>query len=516
MTRVDETQSSELTVEFGPLEARGILLGISGASLMTLAFAAAVALGALFLGGGGRGLLVAVCCLVAGGVAALTPVRGATISDWAGLVLTYTGRVLLGRRSWRSSSPTQGTCTARRHDTRLADLPVTLAGAGTRVISVPWLDTSVGVVIDGHLAVGVLAVRSSAAFLMRQPAEQAAATAEWAEIIGSVADPGSPFVRMQWCDTTAPVDTGALARFLADAMTPAARVAGTPQHAARLSYEALVRTAAPAAEAHEILLALAVDPRRVTRETREMTRHRLSADEALGRVVVRHLEAFAYRMAGADLLVEGMLTPRQLGAVLRAHADPAERLWQTQPTAEGEALEAGLDPSSAWLLAADETFSAYRTDGAWHATLWVQEWSRRPVRIDVLAPLLLRCAGITRTLSVTMAPVDPGQALRQVEDVATADASDEALRDRWGIRTSGRRRRETASASRREEELLDGYDDVRFSGYVTVSAPTAALLEDHVREVQTQARAARLRLMRLVGQQPEAFWYTAPLCRGVR
>lgn len=115
-----------------------------------------------------------------------------------------------------------------------------------------------------------------------------------------------------------------------------------------------------------------------------------------------------------------------------------------------------------------------------------------------------------------MAPVDPGAALRHAESTATADESDEALRSRFGIRTSGRRRREAGAATRREEELLDGFDDVRFSGYVTVSAPTAAALEQAVADVAAQARASRLRLVRLVGQQAEAFWYTAPLCRGIR
>jgi hypothetical protein len=38
-----------------------------------------------------------------------------------------------------------------------------------------------------------------------------------------------------------------------------------------------------------------------------------------------------------------------------------------------------------------------------------------------------------------------------------------------------------------------------------MSAPDPGALEEAVADVMTQARAARLRLVRLVGQQPEAF-----------
>ena len=179
-------------------------------------------------------------------------------------------------------------------------------------------------------------------------------------------------------------------------------------------------------------------------------------------------------------------------------------------------VDAGVDPGSAWTLVGEEGFGVHRTDGAVHTTLWVAEWPRRPARVDFLAPLLLRTGTITRSIAVVMAPVETTAALRAVEGAATADESDEALRARFGIRTSARRAREQDVARRREEELVDGYDDVRFSAYLTVSAPTLAGLEADVAEVHAQARAARLRLVRLAGQQAEAFWYTAPLCRGVR
>ena len=101
----------------------------------------------------------------------------------------------------------------------------------------------------------------------------------------------------------------------------------------------------------------------------------------------------------------------------------------------------GVDPATGWTVCADEGFGAYRTDGAWHATLWVKEWPRRPSRVDFLAPLLLRTGSIPRAVSVVLAPVDGTTALRQAEDAATSDESDEQLRSRFGVRTSGRRRR---------------------------------------------------------------------------
>jgi hypothetical protein len=261
-----------------------------------------------------------------------------------------------------------------------------------------------------------------------------------------------------------------------------------------------------------VLLAFALDPRRVARQVRDHG----GGDEGLAAVTVRHLEALAYKLAAGDILVEGMLSARQVGQVLREHVDPAERAEQATIAAEGSVGLAGVDPSTPWTLAADEEFGRHRTDGAWHATFWVKEWPRRASRIDFLAPLLLRTGSVTRTVSVVMSPVDHVTALRSAEAAATSDESDEALRSRFGIRTSGRRRREAHAATRREEELLDGYDDVRFSGYVTVTAPTPEALEEAARDVAAQARAARLSLVRLVGQQAEAFWYTAPLCRGLR
>ncbi|GAB3589341.1 hypothetical protein GCM10027446_01420 [Angustibacter peucedani] len=377
----------------------------------------------------------------------------------------------------------------------------------------PWGDREAGIVIDGNLAVGVLRARSAGAFLMMEPGDQAALTGHWAELIGSIADAGSPWVRLQWIDTTTPVDGGALARFVADAMCQSAREIGTPQHEARASYERLLHRAAPVSESHDLLVALAMDPRRVARQVRDAG----GGDRGLASVCARGLEQVAYKLASGEVVVDGMLSPRQVGEVLRRHVDPGEHRYQAEISAEGQTPDlAGMDTETAWTLVGEERFSVHRTDGAVHTTLWVKEWPRRPSRVDFLAPLLLRTGSVARSVSVTMAPVDGAAALRAAEGAATADESDDALRARFGVRTSSRRRRENEMAHRREDELVDGYDDVRFSAYITVSAPDLPELEEAVAEVHSQARAARMRLVRLAGQQAEAFWYTAPLCRGVR
>ena len=85
-----------------------------------------------------------------------------------------------------------------------------------------------------------------------------------------------------------------------------------------------------------------------------------------------------------------------------------------------------------------------------------------------------------------------------------------------GFIETARGRRATEAVARREEELADGHAAVRFAGYVTVSARTLEELERHCSEIEHAAQMARLELLRLYGQQDEAFTYTLPLCRGLR
>lgn len=173
-----------------------------------------------------------------------------------------------------------------------------------------------------------------------------------------------------------------------------------------------------------------------------------------------------------------------------------------------------MAPAAAWPSVVEEEWGWLRADDAYHATFWVEEWPRIPVRPDFLSPLLLGSRA-TRTVSLTVEAVPPGKAARQVEAARTADLADEELRRRGGFLSSARRR-QAEGVARREEELADGHADCRFSGYITVSAPDPDTLEDARGEVEQLAQQCRLQLTRLRGQQAEAFTWTLPLGRGLR
>ena len=121
-------------VEFGPLEQRGLLLGVSGPSLAVAAAGVAAGLAALFTVGGLTGLLGALTVMVLAFGAAFLPVAGARPAEWAALIAGYTARRLTRHSSFRSQAPTAG---AVGRGEVSVDLPAPLRRIRTRIASVP-------------------------------------------------------------------------------------------------------------------------------------------------------------------------------------------------------------------------------------------------------------------------------------------------------------------------------------------------------------------------------------------
>ncbi|HET6794962.1 MAG TPA: SCO6880 family protein, partial [Acidimicrobiales bacterium] len=235
--------------------------------------------------------------------------------------------------------------------------------------------------------------------------------------------------------------------------------------------------------------------------------------------VSAELRLLAGRVASADLAVAGPLSPAEVAGVLREAFDPAARdlLGARSVTAPASATpgDNGPAPANATPLARCTGWDHYQTEDAWHATYWVAEWPRLEVGADWLAPLMLvRTAGI-RTVSLIMEAVPPALAVRRVERDVLGHEVDAQQRSRWGFATTARHSREHEGALRREQELVSGYVDVRFAGFVAVTGATRHQLDEACRDVEQAAVQSHLDLRRLYGQQAEAFVATLPACAGL-
>jgi hypothetical protein len=125
-------------------------------------------------------------------------------------------------------------------------------------------------------------------------------------------------------------------------------------------------------------------------------------------------------------------------------------------------------------------------------------------------------AHAVHSVSVLFEPVPPDRARRRAEAAITSDEADEELRQRRGFRTSAVKKRQQEAAVRREEELASGHEEVRFAGFVTVSARFEAELDDACAQVEQAAHQARLDLLPLWGEQESGFVHGAlPVGRGL-
>jgi hypothetical protein len=166
-------------------------------------------------------------------------------------------------------------------------------------------------------------------------------------------------------------------------------------------------------------------------------------------------------------------------------------------------------------MRSEEHWSYFRTNDVVHATYWIAEWPRIDVGPDFLAPLLVQTRSM-RTVAVTMEPVPPLKAMRAVGFAKTADVADEELRQKLGFLGTAKRRNQADAVNRREQELADGHADVRFSGYITVTADNPEALAEACGEVEHAAGQSRLELQRCDGEQELTFSYTLPMGRGLK
>jgi hypothetical protein len=343
---------------------------------------------------------------------------------------------------------------------------------GMRLLRADWRD--MGVVHDraGRTLTAAISLRGGS-FALLGADEQDRRVGAWASVLASLAREGSGVHRVQWVAAAFPDDGEGVHSYLeTEGVSDAAS-------ACTASYDALLDDLDSYACAHDVVLAVQV------RLTRSVDVGCATLAREMGSLIRQLSEA----VLSADDLAQQLL-----------------RTYEPRPNA--------VPMQDHWPMAMEENWSEVRVDGMVHATFWVAEWPRIEVRSDFLAPILLGSARCT--LAVVMEPLGLDSAVRKVEASRTADLADTELRRRGGFVSTARHARESEVLARREAELAEGHASFRYSGYVTVSAPSHEELVAACDVVQHAAGQSRLALRRLYGDQASAYTCTLPLCRGLR
>jgi hypothetical protein len=158
------------------------------------------------------------------------------------------------------------------------------------------------------------------------------------------------------------------------------------------------------------------------------------------------------------------------------------------------------------LLEDHRTFVA--TDSAVHRTWWINQWPRYDTYPGFLSRLVFakdhHGLPIRHTFTLVASPVPVGAALKRLEDEKRTWITNDGLRAKAGKPRSAADEADWLAIEEHEAQLVAGQGELRFSAYVTTSAPTLDELERSSASIATACSSAGLEPRRIVWQQGEA------------
>ena len=523
----ERTGVDRVRYRFSPLERRGVIAGWRGGQIASVAVGLVFGVLALRWRPSAGGILLALTATGAGVAVAFWPVHGRTGEQWLPLLARWLWSTTAGGRRQSAPAPREGhRIVVDRHGSQTAapgartirTRPTTRRPGVFDALSLTGAPfgpepsaPQVGVIVDrrSRTATAVLAVRGHS-FALLGPGDQDSRIAAWARVLSALAHEGSEVHRIQWIESCLPDDGSAVRRHCARHS-----VLG-PESPAVRSYQSLVSESSPVTRRHQVLLGLSIHTARSARPIRASGRGMAGIGAVLGREVLSLHQA----LDGAEVSVAGVLGPGALARVMaqawapmRDTVEGSEPGTSSEPRPTGDRHPDDPAPLWPWPMATEPEWDSVHADATWHATYWIAEWPRVDVTPDFLGPLLF--SPLRRSIALTMEPVSPSRAARQVAQARTADLADGELRRRGGFLVTARHTREKESVEDRDGELADGHAQYRFSGYVTVTADTRGELTSACAAVEQAAGQARIEIRLLYGEQDEAFACSLPLCRGL-
>jgi hypothetical protein len=474
------------------------MLGLGAIQCISLAGGLSIA---ALLVSSGAPILLATTVLIGAGAFVFGRWHGRALHDWLPVIASWSALRAQGKHRWTARVPLLSETSASRR----ASLPPFLAGLEILAASSPWTRRqrlgSVGLVADrrDRLVTGVVRVQGRE-FALAERDEQDRGLAGWGDVLAGFCRERATVARVTWCEWSGPASLDDHRQYV-ESLTHAG-VNGPERDA----YLTLIAEAGPMTTRHEVLVAITVDARRV-----QLGRGRTEAlDDALADLVLEELRLVTVRLENAGLRVDVPLSPGEVREVLRARLDPSVQAGFAARRRAG--FRDALSEHNSGPLAVGLDLQRVRIDGAWHRGYWISEWPRLELHPAWMEPLLLHAGGI-RTIAVTFEPIPPSRSQRQIDRDATRLASDEEQRAKRGFRIGARHRRAQDAVLEREHEIVAGYAELEYAGFVTVTAPTVEELDTACGEYEHAAAQVGLELRALDGQHDTALGACLPIGR---
>ena len=477
-----EVRSQLRTVRFGRRSSRGVILGLSASRLAAIGAAVCTLVPAVYLGGlsavlwaaplWGSALAAAFVTVADRRLVEWLPVFGHWLLRRALHQNVYGKRVLSPRPAGTLALPGDAASLRLHRD----------AETGAAMIHDPHANTLTAVARLRHRS-----------FILLSPAEQQRRVASLARVYATACASGR-IARVQILERALPDSGQGVRRHWQSNGRPRADWAAQ-------QYQQLVDAAGPTTERHETTISISLDLTRAKRDVRAQGGGIRGGAVVLRRELLNVVQA----LRAADIEIQGWVEPSDLAVLLRTAYDPAV----------GTDRQVGRDPAHAGPVGVVEHWDHLVSDSGHHAVYWISEWPRSEVFPTFLSALLL-APGVRRATSLIAQPLTTTEAMRAVRKERVEYQTDAAHRARIGQLTDFASEQEWADVTQRERDLIAGHGDLRFAGFVSVTAEDLDGLNAARAAIEQAAIQAGCETRLLVGQQAQAFAAAAlPLCRGI-
>lgn len=462
-----------MSVRFARRSTRGLLLGFSTPRVIVIGVAVVIAVGALFTGGAVAFAVTALMWLPLA-ASAVVRVGGRPAVEWSATAVHYGARKTSGQTEFR----------ARPTNPRPAG---TLALPGDAASLRLHIDerTGAAMIHDPHRQTftAILAV-SHPAFALLDDSERAGRVGRWGRALAGLAVSGT-CAAIQILESTIPDPARGQHEWWASHGT---------HHGgwAEDQYQALLDQVCLDSSTHRTTISLSLDMRAAARAIRAAGRGVSGAAEVLR----GDMSSLTDGLRQAGLRPGKWMGEAELAAVVRHVFDPAVQL--------DARVDPGANLAHAGPMAVSESWDRLRHDSAWSQVLWIAEWPRIAVPPDFLHPLVF-APGVRRTLCLIARPLATDAALRQIRREKTEAVADSAQKAKIGQLADLSDAQEFDDLLARERSIIAGHTDVTFTGFVTVTAPTAQTLEAAGATIARAAGQAACEVRPLYGRQMQGF-----------